>query len=94
MKEIEFVRCPLCNWWHVLHYALKAGKTRDSDLEKTFQFGFNPDAAQYQIREMEGKGRGSKEAVIRVIENRQLADLPIVIKENLKQELQAILNAL
>jgi len=83
------IACPLCGWIRTLNYGVsqRTGKPREVRFDEIDV----EHAPIWRLDRLSGKGRGSKEAVIEMVDSKILAQLPTELKEQIKQQCERIL---
>ena len=93
MSEVVYVCCPLCGWWRVVDYELKADGKRATSEYKRWDFTSQSlGSDMWQVRVFKGAGRGR--GTINVIERKGLLDIPQEFKDQIVQQCTDILQAL
>lgn len=100
-KGTSYLRCPMCGWWHTLHYTLKPDggmrgrkNIRSKSEQKVFSFIVDLDVDMSHIRTLHGAGRGSPNASIIISDKKAIGDLPDTVKAQITWQAQAILQKL
>ena len=92
-NPVERIACPMCGWIRPLRYygrSQRSGELREvrfdrMDLEH---------APIWRLDKFSGKGRGSREATIELVDSKTLAELPTDVKEQIKSQCQKMLKLL
>ena len=91
--EVEYLQCPMCGWCRPIRYGIKqknAGKKR--------KVGFDivePGKVKvWQLRLLEGAGRGSSNAKIEITDYLILKNLDLKTKNKIKNQCKKILQEL
>ena len=91
--EVVYWQCPLCGWRRPEKYG---AKQRDGGAKREVRFD-KVDVEKvkvWQLWELHGAGRGSRDAVMEELDYKKLEDLPKQIKEQIKKQCQKILSKL
>ena len=91
-NPVERLACPMCGWVRTVNYgrSQRTGEFREVRFDKV-------DVERAPIWRLDlliGKGRGSKEATIELVDSKTLAELDDSLKEQIKLQCQKILKAL
>jgi len=89
MALVVHLQCPLCGWTRPKPYGFSVKKMEERSPE--FAKMVVATTPVWQMREMRGAGRGSKNAVIRTVETKTLRELPAELKAQIKAQCEAIL---
>ena len=98
-NPIERVACPLCGWIRTVKASRPYQRTTQyHQAGEAKQIRFDKvdldNAPIWRLERLSGKGRGSKEASIELIDNKTLAELPEDLKHQIKNQCQKILEIL
>jgi len=87
----DYIRCPVCGWFHIIDYVLKADGKRTVEEPKTFAFDtkLDPSVVMWQKREMLPASRD-----INILEERNLFALPPTYQQELIDQCQRVIDAL
>lgn len=91
-NPVERLACPMCGWIRTVNYGVsrRTGKAREVRFDK-----MELDRAPiWRLDRLIGKGRGSREATIELVDSKTLAELPTELKEQIKRQCQKILKLL
>ena len=91
-NPVERLACPMCGWIRTLYYGVsqKTGEAREVRFDKVDV----ERAPIWRLDHLTGKGRGSKEATIELVDSKTLAELDNDLKEQIKRQCLKILGAL
>ncbi len=91
-NPVARLACPLCGWIRPLDYGIsqRTGKVREVRFDKVDV----EHAPIWRLDKLSGKGRGSKEATIELVDSKTLAELPDDIKDQIKRQCHRILEIL
>jgi len=91
-NPVERLACPLCGWIRPLNYGVskKTGEAREVRFDKIDV----EHAPIWRLDRLSGKGRGSKEATIELVDSKTLAELPDELKDQIKRQCHKILEVL
>lgn len=91
-NPVERLACPLCGWGRTLNYGVskRTGEVREVRFDKIDV----EHAPIWRLDWMSGKGRGSKEATIELVDSKTLAELPDDLKDQIKRQCYRILEVL
>jgi len=91
--EVVYWQCPLCGWRRPEKYGIKqkdSGEKREVRFDKV-----NVEEVKvWQLWELHGAGRGSRDAVMEELDYKKLEDLPKKVKQQIKTQCQKILSKL
>ena len=85
MAEMEYLSCPFCSWCRPIKYGGRVVSFTKVDPAKV---------KVWQLRDLRGAGKGSKNASITMIDSKTLSELPQELKNQVKNQCQRILQAL
>lgn len=85
MGEMEYYSCPMCGWTRPLKYGGREVSFTKVDPAKV---------KCWQLRNLSGAGKGSKDARITMIDSQTLSELPQELKNEVKKQAERILQAL
>ncbi|GAH43607.1 unnamed protein product [marine sediment metagenome] len=90
-NPVERLACPMCGWIRTVSYGVsKTGQPREVRFDK-----MELDRAPiWRLDRLTGKGRGSKEATIELVDSKTLAELPAELKEQIERQCHKILEIL
>ena len=85
----ERLACPLCGWLRPVNYGYnqRTGEAREVRFDKVDV----ENAPMWRLERLSGKGRGSREATIELIDSKRLIELPVDLKAQIKSQCQRIL---
>lgn len=88
-NPVERLACPMCGWIRTLYYgkSQRTGEPREVRFDKVDV----EHAPIWRLDFLAGKGRGSKEARIELVDSKTLAQLPAEIKEQIRSQCLKIL---
>ena len=91
-NPVERLACPMCGWLRTVNYGVskRTGEIREVRFDKMDV----EHAPIWRLDRLSGKGRGSKEATIELVDSKTLAELPGELKEQIKRQCLKILAAL
>ena len=91
-NPVERLACPMCGWVRTVNYGVsqRTGEPREVRFDKVDV----ERAPIWRLDRLSGKGRGSKEATIELVDSKTLAQLPDELKEQIKRQCLKILDAL
>jgi len=91
-NPVERLACPMCGWVRTVNYGVsqRTGQPREVRFDKVDV----EHAPIWRLDRLTGKGRGSKEATIELVDSKTLAELPTELKEQIKSQCEKILLAL
>jgi len=91
-NPVERLACPMCGWVRTVNYGVsqRTGQAREVRFDKVDV----ERAPIWRLDRLTGKGRGSKEATIELMDSKTLAELPTELKEQIKSQCEKILLAL
>jgi len=91
-NPVERLACPMCGWVRTVNYGAsqRTGEAREVRFDKVDV----ERAPIWRLDRLTGKGRGSKEATIELVDSKTLAELPGEMKEQIRRQCQKILSAL
>ncbi|MBA7480214.1 hypothetical protein ES707_15663 [subsurface metagenome] len=97
-NPVERIACPMCGWIRTVRAREykrttpyhKAGEPREVRFDKVDV----EHAPIWRLDRLSGKGRGSKEATIELVDSKTLAELPAELKEQIKRQCNKILEIL
>jgi len=91
-NPVERLACPMCGWIRPTNYgkSQRTGEAREvrfdrMDVER---------APIWRLDRLTGKGRGSREATIELVDSKTLAELPAELKEQIERQCHKILEIL
>ena len=91
-NPVERLACPMCGWIRTVSYGIsqRTGEPREvrfdrMDVER---------APIWRLDHFSGKGRGSRDATIELVDSKTVAELPGELKEQIKRQCLKILAAL
>lgn len=94
-KPVERIRCPLCGWIRTTQAAQPYRRTTpyyQAGEPKRIRFDIDVEnVPMWRLERLAGKGRGSKEATIELLDSKLLGELPGELKEQIKKQCQRIL---
>jgi len=88
--EVVYWQCPLCGWRRPEKYGVKqrnAGAKREVRFDKVDV----EKVKVWQVWELHGAGRGSKEATMEELDYKRLKNLPEQIKTQIKNQCKKII---
>jgi len=96
-NPVERLACPMCGWIRTVSAGEykrttsyhKAGEPREVRFDVDVKY-----APIWRLDRLSGKGRGSKEATIELVDSKTLAELPAELQEQIRRQCQKILAAL
>ena len=91
-NPVERLACPMCGWIRTVSYGIsqRTGEPREVRFDKVDV----ESAPLWRLDRFSGKGRGSREATIELVDSKTLAELPGELKEQIKRQCLKILAAL
>ena len=91
-NPVERLACPMCGWIRTVSYGIsqRTGEPREVRFDKVDV----ESAPLWRLDRFSGKGRGSREATIELVDSKTLAELPGDLKDQIRQQCQKILAAL
>ena len=91
-NPVERLACPMCGWIRTLNYGIskRTGEIREVRFDKIDV----EQAPIWRLDRLSGKGRGSKEATIELVDSKTLAELPDDLKDQIKRQCHRILEVL
>ena len=91
-NPVERLACPMCGWVRTVNYGVsqRTGEPREVRFDKVDV----ERAPIWRLDRLTGKGRGSREATIELVDSKTLAELPAELKEQIKRQCQKILKVL
>lgn len=91
-NPVERLACPLCGWVRPVNYGVsqRTGKAREVRFDKIDV----EHAPIWRLDRLSGKGRGSKEATIELVDSKTLAELDDGLKEQIRRQCHKILEVL
>ena len=92
-NPVERLACPMCGWIRPLNYygrSQRTGEAREVRFDK-MDVGHAP---IWRLDKFSGKGRGSREATIELVDSKTLAELPAELKEQIERQCHKILKIL
>lgn len=85
MSQVEYLSCPFCSWCRPIKYGGREVRFDKVDPAKV---------RVWQLRDLRGAGKGSKNAHIDIVDSQTLSELPQELKNDIKNQAQRILEAL
>ena len=92
-NPVERVACPMCGWLRPLRYYGKSQRTGEP-REVRFDKMDVEHAPIWRLDKLTGRGRGSKEATIELVDSKTLAQLPDELKDQIRVQCLKILKQL
>ena len=91
-NPVERLACPMCGWIRPMSYgkSQRTGEAREVRFDKMDV----EHAPMWRLERLIGKGRGSREATIELVDSKTLVELPDELKEQIERQCQKILNLL
>jgi len=91
-NPVERIACPMCGWVRTVSYGVsqRTGQAREVRFDKVDV----EHAPIWRLDRLTGKGRGSKEATIELVDSKTLAELNDDLKEQIKRQCLKILEVL
>jgi len=91
-NPVERLACPMCGWIRTVSYGIsqRTGEPREVRFDKVDV----ESAPLWRLDKFSGKGRGSREATIELVDSKTLAELPAELKEQIRRQCLKILEAL
>lgn len=91
-NPVERLACPMCGWIRTVIFGIsrRTGKPREVRFDKMDV----ESAPIWRLDRLSGKGRGSKEATIELVDSKTLAQLPGELKEQIRRQCHKILDVL
>ena len=88
-NPVERLACPMCGWVRTVNYGVsqRTGEPREVRFDKMDV----ESAPIWRLDRLTGKGRGSREATIELVDSKTLAELPTELKEQIKSQCEKIL---
>ena len=85
----ERLACALCGWWRTVNYGYdqETGEKREVRFDKMDV----EHAPLWRLERLTGKGRGSHDASIELLDSKTLIELPADLKEQIKKQCERIL---
>jgi len=96
-NPVERICCPLCGWVRTVKGGVYLRTTSYYKAGEPRRIHFDVDVEHAPIwrqDRLSGKGRGSKEATIELVDSKTLAELPAELKEQIIRQCQKILKIL
>lgn len=89
---VERIACPLCGWLRTRNYGVssKTGKVREVRFDKVDL----EHALILRVERLQGRGRGSKQASIELIDGKTLAEIEPEVKQQIKEQCSKIIEIL
>ena len=86
---VERLACPMCGWIRTVNYGIsqRTGLAREVRFDKIDV----EHALIWRLERLSGRGRGSREATIELLEGKTLAELPAEVKEQIRLQCHKIL---
>ena len=88
-NPVERIACPMCGWIRPLNYygeSERTGEPRQVRFDKMDV----ATAPIWRLERFSGKGRGSKQASIELVDSKTLAQLPEELKAQIRNQCQKI----
>ena len=91
-NPVERLACPMCGWVRTVNYGAsqRTGQPREVRFDKIDV----EHAPIWRLDRLSGKGRGSREATIELVDSKTLAELPAELKEQIERQCHKILEIL
>ncbi len=91
-NPVERLACPMCGWIRTVIFGIsrRTGEPREVRFDKMDV----EHASIWRLDRLSGKGRGSKEATIELVDSKTLAQLPGELKEQISRQCHKILDIL
>ena len=88
----ERLACPMCGWLRPVKYGIseRTGKVRAIKFDRIDV----ENAIMWRLERLSGKGRGSKEATIELIDSKTLSELDDYYKDQIIRQCRKILGVL
>jgi len=83
--QMEYIQCPMCGWLRPVSYGGRDVRLDKVDVETV---------KVWQLKELSGAGRGSKQAKIKLIEAKTLKELPEDLKNQILKQCKKIISIL
>ncbi len=89
-NPVERLACPMCGWIRTVNFGIsqRTGLPREVRFDKIDV----ERAPIWRLDRLSGKGRGSKEATIDLVDSKTLAQLPAELKEQVRRQCHKILD--
>ena len=86
---MERLACPMCGWIRTVNFGIsrRTGEPREVRFDKMDV----ESAPIWRLDRLSGKGRGSKEATIELVDSKTLAQLPGELQEQVRRQCHKIL---
>lgn len=91
-NPVERLACPMCGWIRTVYYGVsqRTGEPREVRFDKIDV----EHAPIWRLDRFSGKGRGSRDATIELVDSKALAELPDELKEQIRRQCLKILAVL
>jgi len=91
-NPVERLACPMCGWVRTVNFGIsqRTGEAREVRFDKVDV----ERAPIWRLDRLSGKGQGSKEATIELVDSKTLAELDEDLKEQIRRQCHKILEAL
>lgn len=91
-NPVARLACPMCGWIRTVNFGIsqRTGQPREVRFDKVDV----EHAPIWRLDRLTGKGRGSREATIELVDSKTLAELPAELQEQIKSQCEKILLAL
>jgi len=91
-NPVERLACPMCGWIRTVSYGIsqRTGEPREVRFDKVDV----ESAPIWRLDHLSGKGRGSRDATIELVDSKTLAELDDDLKEQIRRQCQKILEAI
>ena len=88
----ERLCCPMCGWWRTVNYGVSkiTGEIREVRYDKIDI----DNALMWRLEKLTGKGRGSHDATIELLDSKTLSELPEDLKNQIRSQCEKILATL
>jgi len=89
---VERIACPLCGWLRTRNYGIssRTGEPREVRFDKVDL----EHALILRVERLQGRGRGSKQATIELIDGKTLEEIEPKLKEQIKRQCSKIIQIL
>ncbi len=91
-NPVERLACPMCGWVRTVNYGIskRTGEPREVRFDKIDV----ESAPIWRLDRLSGKGRGSREATIELVDSKTLGQLPSELREQIRRQCLKILSVL
>ena len=91
-EPTERLCCVMCGWWRTVNYGYSkiTGEKREVRFDKMDV----EHAPMWRLEKLSGKGQGSHDATIELLDSKTLVELPEDLKQQIRSQCQRILEVL